>query len=323
MSKAISSYKVYLCDVNITNGKYVFTKLIDIKDFPDMGGSPEMLDCTTTSDPIQTFIPGIQMLDNTGLEFTTNYTKANYEKVKNRGDKEQTYGVVYGGAVGDNDVVTNNGEGAFVFDGRLVAYPKGGSVNAVVDLGVSIAPTSKITYVADEKQTSDSSGGSSSTPTKFAIRRAYKRVEKQGSENVRKAMITATGNKSGLWKVISKAGDKRTTLKTFDAGDGEQSVVFDMPSDLTNVFVVCVDGTESGSIRLSTDVTAPTATVKYGRDKTTIDVSDTSSGIRKIGSQEYPNYPDKVVDYEIPSGTTTIDVEDALGNARTITIQEQ
>lgn len=146
MPKAINSYKVYLCEYTLSNNVYTFTKLIDIKSFPDMGGTPEMLDCTTTSDAIQTFIPGIQMLNNEGLEFNANYTKDNYALVKDKSETEGNYALVYGGTL-DNGTVINNGHGAFVFKGRLAAYPKGGEVNSVVDLGISIAPSTAIEYV--------------------------------------------------------------------------------------------------------------------------------------------------------------------------------
>ena len=50
---AISTYKVFL--MKASGGTY--TKLIDIKDFPDLGGAPEMLETTTLSDKMQTYIP--------------------------------------------------------------------------------------------------------------------------------------------------------------------------------------------------------------------------------------------------------------------------
>jgi hypothetical protein len=51
---AISTYQVFLM-----LGE---EKLIDIKDFPDLGGAPETLDTTTLSDNMTTSIPGIQSL---------------------------------------------------------------------------------------------------------------------------------------------------------------------------------------------------------------------------------------------------------------------
>ena len=57
---AISTYGISLM-YKETGSTY--TKLIDIKDFPDLGGAPEMLETTTLSDSMQTYIPGIQTLD--------------------------------------------------------------------------------------------------------------------------------------------------------------------------------------------------------------------------------------------------------------------
>ena len=64
---AISTYKVFL--MKSTDGT-TYEKLIDIKDFPDLGGAPEMLETTTLTDGMQTYIPGIQSLD--AMEFNAN-----------------------------------------------------------------------------------------------------------------------------------------------------------------------------------------------------------------------------------------------------------
>lgn len=70
---AINTYKVFL----MQKVESTYEKLIDIKDFPDLGGAPEMLETTTLSDKMQTYIPGIQNID--ALEFSSNYTLADYK----------------------------------------------------------------------------------------------------------------------------------------------------------------------------------------------------------------------------------------------------
>ena len=75
---AISTYKIFLMMMQDSGSTYA--KLVDIKDFPDLGGAPEMLETTTLSDKMQTYIPGIQSLD--ALEFTANYTKTDFDKLK-------------------------------------------------------------------------------------------------------------------------------------------------------------------------------------------------------------------------------------------------
>lgn len=47
---AISTYKVFLMKKADTGEQW--SKLIDIKEFPDLGGEPEMLETTTLSDNI-------------------------------------------------------------------------------------------------------------------------------------------------------------------------------------------------------------------------------------------------------------------------------
>lgn len=111
-----------------------YTKLVDIKDFPDLGGAPEMLETTTLSDSMQTYIEGIQSAN--ALEFTANYTKEDYTKCAALKGKKESF-AVYFGAEGTN--------GKFEFDGYLSARVNGGGVNEVVGMTISIAPASEIT----------------------------------------------------------------------------------------------------------------------------------------------------------------------------------
>lgn len=72
-----------------------YTKLVDIKEFPDLGGDPEMLETTTLSDKMQTYIAGIQSMD--GLSFTANYTLTDYKALKAKEGTEADYAVWFGG----------------------------------------------------------------------------------------------------------------------------------------------------------------------------------------------------------------------------------
>lgn len=140
---AISTYKIFLMKKTATT----YEKLIDIKDFPDLGGAPEMLETTTLSDKMQTYIPGIQSMD--ALEFTANYTKDDYMKLKELEGVETDFAVWFGGTE-DAGVLTPTGtDGKFEFKGQLSAFPVGGGVNEVVDMTVTIAPSTPIN-LADE-----------------------------------------------------------------------------------------------------------------------------------------------------------------------------
>ena len=133
---AISTYGVQLMCKSGTESTY--TKLIDIKDFPDLGGAPEMLETTTLSDNMQTYIPGIQSLD--ALEFTANYTLEDFQKIKAMEGKETDFAVWFG----DKGV-----NGKFEFKGQISAFPTGGGVNEVVNLTISIAPSTPIALVTE------------------------------------------------------------------------------------------------------------------------------------------------------------------------------
>lgn len=124
-------------------GQTGYEKLIDIKEFPDLGGDPEMLETTTLSDKMQTYIAGIQSLD--ALAFTANYTLADYKKLVALAGKTDSYAVWFGGTESDGALTPDGSNGKFKFDGQLTAYATGGGVNEVVDLAISIAPSTPIT----------------------------------------------------------------------------------------------------------------------------------------------------------------------------------
>lgn len=136
---AISTYKIFLMKKGTADA---YEKLINIKDFPDLGGSPEMLETTTLSDKMQTYIPGVQSLD--ALEFTANYTKEDYTKLKALEDIETDYAVWFGGTEAGGVITPTGTDGKFKFSGQLSVFPVGGGVNEVVDMTVTIAPSTPI-----------------------------------------------------------------------------------------------------------------------------------------------------------------------------------
>ena len=140
---AISTYKIFLMMKKDTS----YEKLIDIKDFPDLGGSPEMLETTTLSDKMQTYIPGIQSLD--ALEFTANYTKEDFTNLKALEGVEHEFAVWFGGTEEANVLTPTGTDGKFQFKGQLSVFPVGGGVNEVVDMTITIAPSTPITVGAD------------------------------------------------------------------------------------------------------------------------------------------------------------------------------
>lgn len=136
---AISTYKVFLMKKDASTYK----KLVDIKDFPDLGGAPEMLETTTLSNGAQTYIPGIQSQE--ALEFTANYTKTDFDALKKLEDQELELAVWFGGTESAGTVTPTGTDGKFEFSGRLSVFVTGGGVNEVVGMTISIAPSTVIT----------------------------------------------------------------------------------------------------------------------------------------------------------------------------------
>ena len=122
---AISTYPVTL--------KAGGTKLCDIKDFPDLGGAPEMIETTTLSDAAKTYIAGIQ--DQQALEFTANYTAVAYAAV-NALTTTTAFTLEFG---------TDGASGVFSWSGTASAYIVGAGVNEVVDMKIVIVPSTAIT----------------------------------------------------------------------------------------------------------------------------------------------------------------------------------
>ena len=137
---AISTYKCFLMKKSGTT----YSKLVDIKDFPDLGGAPEMLETTTLSDKMQTYIPGIQ--SNDALEFTANYTKADYTTLKSCEGTTMSFAVWFGGTESGGTLTPDGSNGKFDFDGELSVHVVGGGVNEVVDMTITIAPSTVITF---------------------------------------------------------------------------------------------------------------------------------------------------------------------------------
>ena len=138
---ASSTYKTFL----MKKGTSDYEKLVDIKDFPDLGGAPEMIETTTLSDSMQTYIEGIMSSD--ALEFTINYDLETYETLLALKGVETEYAVWFGG-IESNGVVTPTGdEGKFAFKGYLSVRVLGKGVNEVKEATVSIAPSTPIALV--------------------------------------------------------------------------------------------------------------------------------------------------------------------------------
>lgn len=130
MSNAITTYPItFSCGSSVAT----LSELVEIKDFPDLGGAPEMLEKTTMKDHAQTYKKGIQSMS--ALEFTANYNLDDYRKVMESANTHQLYCLEFG-----EDGI----DGKFYWWGEHTAWIVGAGVNAIVDMRISCAPSTPV-----------------------------------------------------------------------------------------------------------------------------------------------------------------------------------
>ena len=109
-------------------------KVVDIKDFPDLIGDPEMLETTTLSDAQVTNIPGIKSSDM--LTFTANYTSADFAAVNGDANKALFYELSF-----------SDGS-KFTWQGQHTCGLPGKGVNEVVEFTINIAASTSVSFTA-------------------------------------------------------------------------------------------------------------------------------------------------------------------------------
>ena len=124
-----------------TSDSSAYDVLVAIKDFPDLGGNPELLETTTLSNASQTYINGIQSMD--ALQFTANYTKEDFKKIDALKGKQLDFQLEFGNDTGEGN------DGIFAWSGDVAVWVNGAGVNEVLEMTISIAPSTEITLVEE------------------------------------------------------------------------------------------------------------------------------------------------------------------------------
>lgn len=155
-----SSFGVYLqyWDASANSGAGAYTLMTDIKDFPDLGGEPEMLQTTTLSDKMHTYIMGIQSSE--AFNFTANLYWDNptadgqkglgFLSLKEKGIPSATYDfrlVFANGEYDANEYATvPTGVHCAYWSGQFTIYQLGKGVDEVLECQITITPSTVITY---------------------------------------------------------------------------------------------------------------------------------------------------------------------------------
>lgn len=109
-------------------------KVVDVKDFGDLIGDPEMLETTTLSDSQVTNIPGIKSSDT--IPFTCNYTSADFAACKADEGKALYY------------VLEFSDGSSFSWQGQHTLGVPGKGVNEVIEFTVNVVASTPVTFKA-------------------------------------------------------------------------------------------------------------------------------------------------------------------------------
>ena len=121
-----------------------YEKLVDIKDYPDLGGTPERIQSTTLSNKQHTYEHGVEDIGE--MQVTANYEPTDYDKVKELDDgKEHDFAFWFGGTDAEDGAITPTGaDGKFEFKGKLSIYVAGGGVNEIRNMMISLTNSTDI-----------------------------------------------------------------------------------------------------------------------------------------------------------------------------------
>ena len=103
------------------------TTVVKIKDFPSLLGKRNSLETTTLSDDAQTFISGIRS-QSESFDFTANYDSEVYAAINALNEVQKC------------SLEFSDGSG-YTWDGYLSASVNEGSVDAVLEMTISITPS--------------------------------------------------------------------------------------------------------------------------------------------------------------------------------------
>ena len=142
LSSASATMHTYLLYNKGTKDAPIWAKVVDIKDFPAMGGAPEQIETTTLSNEVSTFVTGVQSMST--LEFLANYSVTDYKAVKALQDSAQVYEFAL--AFGKPDNGSYGSLGVFKWNGQVSTWLEGGSVNAVREMRISVSATSEVDF---------------------------------------------------------------------------------------------------------------------------------------------------------------------------------
>lgn len=120
-------------------------KVVDITEYPDLGGEPNQIEVTTLTDHIQKNINGVQKLD--AMQFGCNYIPADEKKLIELSKKgaEEWWAVVFGADASGNP---DGHDGITYWQGELSYYKNGAGTDEARKMTITISVASEPSLLA-------------------------------------------------------------------------------------------------------------------------------------------------------------------------------
>ncbi len=112
------------------------TELCKIKTYPQLNGEREQIESTDLTDEAQTFVPGVQSVEN--MQFTANFTTASYQSLKTNALKDGFFELDFGGNAGAKAT----------WEGQYDVYVNEGEVNGLIEMTITVYPSTVVTIAA-------------------------------------------------------------------------------------------------------------------------------------------------------------------------------
>lgn len=139
----------YLSFLMVKGTGNTYTKVVDIKDYPDLLAPRENVETTTLTDGARTYIPGLQNVDGS-MDFTANYDMAAVTALEALQNEQKDFAVWFGGTeVAGAEPTPTGALGKFGGKGVLSYTVSGKGVNDVREIVVHITPSSPWARIAD------------------------------------------------------------------------------------------------------------------------------------------------------------------------------
>ena len=112
------------------------SELCKIKTFPQLNGEREQIEYTDLTDSAQTFVPGVQSVEN--MQFTANFTTTAYTSLKTNALTDGYFELDFGGNAGAKAT----------WEGQYDVYVNEGEVNGLIEMTISVYPSTVVTIAA-------------------------------------------------------------------------------------------------------------------------------------------------------------------------------